>query len=88
MLAHHITAYTASVYGAYRSKDDSSFTSTNKTATAPKTLGAVVLCDVCWLSTCVHIVVVALIVARGDVVEPCLVIQVPAYGLLDALLEL
>ena len=40
------------------------------------------------LSGGVHVVVVVLVVARGDVVEPLLVVQIPAHGFLDALLKL
>lgn len=36
----------------------------------------------------VHVVVVALVVSGGDVVHPVLMIEVPADGLLDALLKL
>lgn len=36
----------------------------------------------------VHLLVVLLILARGDVVHPLLIFQVPANSLLNALLEL
>ena len=36
----------------------------------------------------VHFLVVALVVAAGDVVHPVLVVEVPPHGLLDALLKL
>ena len=40
------------------------------------------------LSVTVHVLVVLLVLARGDVVHPRLVVQIPADGLLYALLEL
>ena len=40
------------------------------------------------LSVFIHVVVVLLVVARGDVVHPFLVVQVPTDGLLDAFLKL
>ena len=36
----------------------------------------------------IHLLVVLLVVATGDVVHPLLVVEVPTDGLLDALLEL
>ena len=36
----------------------------------------------------IHLLIVALVVARGDVVHPLLVVEVPADGALDAFLEL
>lgn len=36
----------------------------------------------------VHFLVVALVVAAGDVVHPVLVVEVPPHGLFDALLKL
>ena len=40
------------------------------------------------LSVLIHVVVVLLVVARGDIVEPFLVVEIPADGLLNAFLEL
>ena len=40
------------------------------------------------LSVLVHVVVIPLVVPAGHVVHPLLVVEVPSYGLLDALLEL
>ena len=39
-------------------------------------------------SSLVHLLVVLLVLAGGDAVHPLLVVEVPAHGLLDALLEL
>lgn len=40
------------------------------------------------LSICVHVIVILLIITRGYIVKPLLVIKIPAYGFLNALLEL
>jgi hypothetical protein len=40
------------------------------------------------LSACIHILIVASIVAGGDAIHPFLVVKIPSDGLLDALFEL
>ena len=42
----------------------------------------------CLLTVRIHIVVVLLVITRGYVVHPFLVIEIPFYGLLDTLLKL
>ena len=39
-------------------------------------------------SVCVHVIVILLVVARGYIVQPLLVVEIPADGLLDTLLKL
>ena len=39
-------------------------------------------------SVAVHFLVIALVITAGDVVEPLLVVEVPAHGLFDPFLEL
>ena len=40
------------------------------------------------LTIAIHHFIILLVVAGGDVVHPCLVVEVPSHGLLDAFLEL
>ena len=40
------------------------------------------------LSVGIHVIVILLVVARGHIVEPLLIVKIPADGLFDALLEL
>ncbi len=40
------------------------------------------------LAVLIHVVVVVLVVAGGDIVQPFLVVEIPAHGLLDAFLKL
>ena len=42
----------------------------------------------CLLTVRIHVVVVLLVITRGYVVHPFLVIEIPFYGLLDTLLKL
>ena len=41
-----------------------------------------------FLSILVHVVIILLILTTGDVVHPLLVVEIPAYGLFNTLLEL
>ena len=41
-----------------------------------------------YLAVVIHFIVILLIVARGDIVEPLLVVKIPADGLFNALFEL
>ena len=40
------------------------------------------------LSVLIHVVVVLLVITRGDVVKPLLIVKIPADSLFDAFLEL
>ena len=40
------------------------------------------------LTVRIHVVVVLLVIARGYIVHPFLIIEIPFYGLLDSLLKL
>ena len=42
----------------------------------------------CLLTVRIHVVVVLLVIARGNVVHPFLVLEIPFHGLLDSLLKL
>lgn len=42
----------------------------------------------CLLTVRIHVVIVLLVIARGNVVHPFLVLEIPSYGLLDTLLKL
>ena len=42
----------------------------------------------CLLTVRIHVVIVLLVIARGNVVHPFLVLEIPFHGLLDSLLKL